>query len=541
MTNIFNDINKLYNKQGYYEKYGISVIITIIIIVIFVVIWSYFKIMNDIKPIKDDWVNQRCNPTVIPLAGFINKPDDMTNLEFTSKNFSSCTKSILRNVTKFSVSPINYSISLINNLMNSMLKSMQMMRILLSKFRNGSMDVTKNIMARLSNIMIPIQQVIIAIKSILGKIQGIMATGLYTTLGVYMTIKSTLGNILQGMIAALIALSVLIVSLWILPVTWPLAGAMTAIFATLAIIVGIFAIFIKNVLKMSGGGKIPNKPKRCFDGDTIIELNDGTYSKIKDINCNSILKNNNCVTSIFKFSSDSVKMYKYKNIIVTGDHLIKINNNIKSVKELNDSYEVDNYNNNYIYCLNTTNKNIIINNNEFLDYDELSNDEINELKEKSKFFNKNIYSYYSIKENNTEWISQLFEGGFSGNTILDLHNGNKKNIKEISVGDVLKNNITVLGKVTINGNKLNNLKILNINNEDIILGPNIHILNNNIISNLDSFEQKYNNKIDYLYNIITDKSIFNIGEITFLDYNSCIDLFLKEDSKIFLKNINHNS
>ena len=50
MDNTAKEINSLYNKDGYYEKYGISLLVSILIILIFFVGWAYFKIMTDIKP-----------------------------------------------------------------------------------------------------------------------------------------------------------------------------------------------------------------------------------------------------------------------------------------------------------------------------------------------------------------------------------------------------------------------------------------------------------------------------------------------------------
>ena len=35
--------------------------------------------MNNLDPIKADWVNQRCTPGVIPFAGLINPPKDGTS------------------------------------------------------------------------------------------------------------------------------------------------------------------------------------------------------------------------------------------------------------------------------------------------------------------------------------------------------------------------------------------------------------------------------------------------------------------------------
>jgi len=538
MENLYKEINNLYNKDGYYEKYGISLLVSILIILVFFVIWAYYKVMSDIKPIKNDWLNQRCNPKVIPFAGLINKPDGMSAFEFTGNNFVGCTQNILEKISGYALMPINYSVSLINGLMMSLLKSMEALRNVLNNVRNSTSDFSKDTLGRTLNIMIPFQQVVMSLKSIVGKAQGAMTGGLFTAMGVYMTIKSALGSIYQTIIIFLIGLAVLVVTLWVLPFTWPAAAAMTAIFIAVAVLMGIFAIFLKNILKMSGGGKIPNKPKRCFDENTKIELNDGTYEKIKNIKPGTILKNNNRVTSIFKLSSADVDMYNYKNVIVSGDHLLKLNNEIKHVKGLVYSDKIEYYNKEFIYCLNTINKNIIINNTEFLDYDELSDDEIRELYDNVSEFIKNTDINNVNYKEKTEWISQYLDGGFKANTKIDLDDGNTKNIKDIDVGDILQNGEIVLGKVIIDGKNVNNLKVIEIDNEKIILGPNIQIFDKDCgIARIIGLKNNYKHKEEYLYNVITDRCQFKINNIVFLDYNSCIDTFLEKETKTLFEKL----
>ena len=58
-SKIFEVINKIYDKSGFLEKYGGSLWISIIIGIIMFLAISYFQIMNNLQPIKADWVNQR--------------------------------------------------------------------------------------------------------------------------------------------------------------------------------------------------------------------------------------------------------------------------------------------------------------------------------------------------------------------------------------------------------------------------------------------------------------------------------------------------
>ena len=86
---VFAEINNLYKKAGYLNLYGIDLIITIVC-VYFLFIIIYYSVINNLEPLKADWDNNKCRPSVIPFAGIINKPDDDTAFEFTQKNFIYC-------------------------------------------------------------------------------------------------------------------------------------------------------------------------------------------------------------------------------------------------------------------------------------------------------------------------------------------------------------------------------------------------------------------------------------------------------------------
>ena len=87
---ISTKINLLYSTSGYMNKYGTDVWTTVIICLAFIVFINYYYYINVLEVVKADWPNQRCNPLFLPFAGFIKKPTDMSNLEYTSSNFNSC-------------------------------------------------------------------------------------------------------------------------------------------------------------------------------------------------------------------------------------------------------------------------------------------------------------------------------------------------------------------------------------------------------------------------------------------------------------------
>ena len=90
------------------DQYGGSVILFVIITIVLILLISYCLVMINSQPIIDDWVNQRCKPTIMPFAGLITHPEGVSASEYTQQNFNYCTQNILSNITGFSVQPLSY-------------------------------------------------------------------------------------------------------------------------------------------------------------------------------------------------------------------------------------------------------------------------------------------------------------------------------------------------------------------------------------------------------------------------------------------------
>jgi len=88
LNDSYNTVKNLYKNIGFIDQYGGDVFLCFVYFLIPIFIFLYFKTIKDIQPIKDDWANQRCKPTVIPFAGFINKPENMSIADFTQQNFT---------------------------------------------------------------------------------------------------------------------------------------------------------------------------------------------------------------------------------------------------------------------------------------------------------------------------------------------------------------------------------------------------------------------------------------------------------------------
>jgi len=515
-----NKINEIYEGMTYFDQYGGQVLLFIILIIINFLVWSYAKIIVNIQPIKDDWVNQRCNPSIIPFAGIINPPHDTSSVQFTQDNFNYCTQNILTSITGIAVAPLNYVFSTINSLFEEIRDAFQHIRQLINSIRQKFVSISQEIFGRISNVVYTFLPIIIKIKDAMEESRAIMISGLYTSLGTYYALKSVMGAILQIVVTILIALSILVVIMW-LSLNIPFAIAGTSFFAIISAFLIIIIVFCTDILRIPVPGmpSAPQKPS-CFDGETLLKMNDGSYKEIKNINVGDILDKDGEITAKMYLSTSGIEMYKLFGITISGSHRIKNKGEWIYVKDHNDSIKINNYTEPIIYCLNTkskeihmesiTTKDILI----FHDWDEIFEDEL-------KILSKNMDNKSILREN----IHKNFDVGFDATTEIQMIDNQTLKIKNIKPGMILKNSDFVYGIVEINGEDLDkNLFYLGEIKENKFLGgtENLQKMTNKAFN-------KVNNKVNnqkILYNLLTDKGNFYINDILFNDYNFAIELFL---------------
>jgi hypothetical protein len=514
-NNGLQNIKKMYEKLTYFDQYGASVIIFFVITLILVLLISYFHTLINIQPIINDWPNQRCKPSIIPFAGLISKPDGMTVSEYTYQNFNYCTQNILSGITGQAVEPLSFITKMLGSVGGDIEESIQAIRSMFDKMREFFINVSKEIMGRLMNVMIPLQQIIISFRDMVSKMQGTMTTGLFTLLGSYYTLKSLLGAIAQFLVIVLISLAAMIAIFWIFPFTWGAAISSTAIFVAISIPFAIILAFMSDVLKINTNLTIPSIPTmKCFDKGTLITMSDGTQKKIIDIIVGDLLSDNNEVTAKIKVERKGSVMYKLDNIIVSDSHIIKYDDDLWiQVSEHSDAIRIDDYDDEYLYCLNTENKEIKIGERIFTDWDEVYGNDINELK------NNGVYKFDLLKD-----IHRYLDSGFGQYTQIKLKNGDYKNIRDIVVGDTLYWGEKVYGTVEINGLNVDKQYTVNLGDNFIVEGG----------PNFTGFDKFSNLKVlplpnEKLYHLLTNEKCFYVGNSKFYDYNAAIDLLLEKN------------
>lgn len=503
MDTDLNNVIKMYDKLTYFDQYGGSFILFIIITLIIIILISYFHTMINIQPIVDDWPNQRCNPAYIPFAGFITRPEGVSATDYTAENFTYCTQNILTSVTGFAVQPLTAITNSLQSVADIVKNAIQAIRAMFDKVRTSMQVVSEEIMGRLMNIMMPLMQIIISFKDLVSKIQGTMTAGLFTLLGGYYTLKSLMGAIAQFIIIILIALAVMISVFWILPFTWGAAISNTVIFIAIAIPMAIVLAFMVDVLKVNTSLKIPKV--KCFDKNTLIKMNNGVYKPISKIEPGDILSNNNIVTAKIKVERKGSTMYFLNNVLVSDSHIVKFNNKWIHISEHPDAHIHSSYNEKFLYCLNTSQKIIEINNTIFTDWDEIYDDTLNQVLNKTNFTRNQIHTHLDC--------------GFSGNTKITLKDKYTNSLNKIKINDILENGERVYGVVEIDGRTLGNQYKYNLGENKFIEGYSL---------DFKCSKSKISNKYNKLYHLLTDNGTYKIENTIIKDYNAAIDRFLEK-------------
>ena len=464
---LFSNINNLYNKKTYLERYGLDFWITVILCVVIIILVSYYYVMNHIQPIVSDWNNQRCSPVVIPFAGIINKPANMTAFEFTGSNFVNCVTTILEDISSDAFAPIQYIMNLFIYEYNNIIAAINSIRAIFNNIRVAVENVIENVMSRILNILIPVQQFVVLMKDMLSKVNGALAGIIYTVFGAYLTLKSLFANIINLVIFILIVLAITIGALLIIAMI-PIIGIPAEI--ALVPLIAIMVIILLATLAIQGlMGDVFQLPTRappnipgCFAKDTIIQKSNGEFVTIDSIQVGDELFDsiNSKVTGIIKFSATEQHMYNLNGVKVTGEHRVYYNGpalhgpamrgpamrDDKSgwikVKNHPESKAVDDFQEPYVYCLLTSSKIFRIDETIYSDWDDIDEDVLEKLVKNCPYLPDNFKSAD---------IHPLLDNGLSGNSQVELFDGSFKSLKDIQVDDKLKNGEFVVGTVKIDG------------------------------------------------------------------------------------------
>lgn len=263
ITPIFNKINDIYVKSTYLERYGGSVIFAILAIFVVACYFVYLNIQNNKEIVKKDWATNKCNPLYMPFAGMIMEPKDMTSMEYTIKNFSECSETILKDIIQVALAPIEAASILISASISILTGVTTNLMGAISNFRLQTVQKeTKKAADTQTEFSSILTKVITKVKSALRKGEGILSTILFVFFSAYKAAASVFYVILYGETLILVIMYVVLYVAWLLYllflaffITAPIGMAylwvpigLTVIYVAFMIMILVLVIFTSSVI-----------------------------------------------------------------------------------------------------------------------------------------------------------------------------------------------------------------------------------------------------------------------------------------------------
>lgn len=443
---------------GVYEifKSGRSVtsmvIMSIVGIIILVIGLSGYTVYVNKQKINKQWPQYRCKPYILPFAGWAVGPSGVS----ATSNFTNCMWSINKSFFDILISPFTDILKIITGILGSIVADIQNIRKMITYMRDNIEEIARDTQQKIWD---SYERIAFLFKTILN-------------------IFEKLGQVFKNMFEMMLYTFYTLASLW----NGPIGG-------------------VANFF--------------CFDEDTFINLNNNEKKKIKDIKVGDYLEDSNMVKAVLKFNAENIDMYRYNNIYVSGEHIVKENEEWIKIKDISRAKKVD-YHKDFIYCLITENSQIKIGDKIFSDYIQIKDQDIS----------NNIYQYIIQKLNNNSYIllnrDTRLDSGLDGDTQIMVNNKYKK-IKTVEINDITEYG-RILGVIELSYDK-----------EDIYMYQNI-VMSGNTIINIDgkwvpiymvdgAKNIRYNKN---LYHIITENGMINVNNLIIRDFEQINDKNINE-------------
>lgn len=304
------------------------------VIILGIIVYTY--IQSNYQNIKDNWVENRCNPVFMPFSSMFSE-------ESTFSNFSYCTSSATEKIMGILMEPIHLIFKVLIGVLNQLLKS-------IGKFREYGTTLQKFIISFATDMF--------------GKIGNSM--------GAVVTLFSRIRNLTQrilgsaGYVAVLSATSInYITSLFDMLLS--MVRSIVGIVFGLAIVISL--VFPPLLAFMIPIGAALGITYSCFHPDTLIKMQDGTEKFMSEIKVGDEIIGGR-VTAVMRFDAENIPLYDYNGVIVAGNHLVYEDGEWKYVKDSHKRYIYTGEQPREIICLNTSSHKIVINGTTFSDYEE---------------------------------------------------------------------------------------------------------------------------------------------------------------------------
>jgi len=197
-------LQALYNKRGYFERYGVDVVIATLLILITVGINSYSTYKSILSQVKSNWNANRCKPIYMPFAGVIMPEPGKSSMDTSSQNFQYCMQQDTSMIMNIVLMPFEFGMFIIIEFLDSVMASITAFMRLLQWLKNLLGNLFKGLYEKIVLLVIPLMVLIVKIRDALAKMNGVLVTALYSVMNIYNIMISGILNMMVVMNTILI-------------------------------------------------------------------------------------------------------------------------------------------------------------------------------------------------------------------------------------------------------------------------------------------------------------------------------------------------
>jgi hypothetical protein len=131
--------------------------------------------LSQVAHVKKNWVQYRCNPVYMPMAGMVG--DDVVS------NFTKCTMKGFHDYAGFVMDPIMSEFSTVSDTIGEIGSTMSSMRSMMSSVRGGFLGVVGSVFGKIQNVMSQTQYIVIRMRTLMSRVVAIMFSFVYIFYG----------------------------------------------------------------------------------------------------------------------------------------------------------------------------------------------------------------------------------------------------------------------------------------------------------------------------------------------------------------------
>jgi hypothetical protein len=288
--------------------FAAAVVTTIVITIVF----AYFIVQLDIKEIKSDWANRRCDLAVM-VAGAACKPDadPRTGFQFATDNFKYCSGELAAGALRQAFAPLYSLAGQQFTAIKTMAGPLNTLRAIIKHALDTFESFLSSMLNRFGIASWLLQKTNMHFQNAFGRIQAIFYSIIYLGLSV----TTLISNQMDFTVVSLkIFLGVL-------------AGLAIVMFIPLLPFIVMISMTIDTLEKAGyGDGLGPARAAFCVDPDTVVYMADGTLKPLYRIRCGDNLKSQNGkenrVTGVLEAESPDTSLVSIEGIRMSGSHRI---------------------------------------------------------------------------------------------------------------------------------------------------------------------------------------------------------------------------